>query len=134
MPKVVIVGGGIIGLCTAYYLLESGCKVTIVENSSIACAASSKAAGFIGGGPGWHQPANVDLARLSFQQFSELAMRFDGPRTFGWNLCTTTGVKVGATEKMSAYRQLPVSNTQAGKGQWAHGEHVPLSSEMAAQM
>lgn len=133
MPDVVIIGGGIIGLCTAYYLLEGGASVTIIENSSIACAASSKAAGFIGGGPGWHQPANVELARLSFRAFEGLAERF-GARSFGWNLCATTGVKVGEVDKMSAYRQLPVSSAVAVGKHWANGEQVPLSSEMAAQM
>jgi len=30
--KVVIIGGGIIGLCSAYYLLKEGHKVTVIDN------------------------------------------------------------------------------------------------------
>ena len=44
MPdQVVICGGGIIGVATAYYLTLQGVKPIVVEKSSIACAASGDA-------------------------------------------------------------------------------------------
>ncbi|GAA0180330.1 dehydrogenase [Lithospermum erythrorhizon] len=43
-PKVVVCGGGIIGVCAAYFLSEKGASLTLIEQSSIACAASGKAA------------------------------------------------------------------------------------------
>ncbi len=47
MKKVVIIGGGIIGLCSAYYLQESGCSVTVIEKSTITSGASFVNAGFL---------------------------------------------------------------------------------------
>ena len=41
MPdQVVVCGGGIIGVATAYYLTLQGIKPLLVEKSGIACAAS----------------------------------------------------------------------------------------------
>ena len=45
--KVVIIGGGIIGLCTAYYLLKAGFKVTILEQGNLTDNCSSGNAGMI---------------------------------------------------------------------------------------
>ena len=48
--EVVIVGGGIIGLCSAYYLRKNGAKVTILEKGEFADACSK-------GNQGWVCPA-----------------------------------------------------------------------------
>lgn len=139
-PHVVIVGGGIIGLCTAYYLLSSPAppKVTLVENTHIAAAASSKAAGFVAGNKGWHAEANVELAKLSFDAFTRLAAELDGANSFGWRLVHTTGVKIGNQDKMSAYRTLPVASalpaSTDGLGAWANGEKVVLINEDSGQL
>ena len=45
--SVVIIGGGIIGLSTAYYLYKSGCKVTVVDKSNFSSGASFVNAGYI---------------------------------------------------------------------------------------
>ena len=45
--EVVIVGGGIIGVSIAYHLAKRGISSTIIERSSIACAASGKAGGYL---------------------------------------------------------------------------------------
>lgn len=37
---VLIIGGGAIGICTAYYLLKSGRSVTILEQNEIASGSS----------------------------------------------------------------------------------------------
>ncbi|KAM1502429.1 hypothetical protein ACFXTO_027769 [Malus domestica] len=42
--RVVVCGGGVIGVCAAYFLSKRGAAVTLVEKSSVACAASGKAA------------------------------------------------------------------------------------------
>lgn len=42
-----IIGGGAIGLCTAYYLAERGLSVTLVERDEIGSACSDKNAGLI---------------------------------------------------------------------------------------
>lgn len=45
--KVVIIGGGIIGLCSAYYLQEKGCEVTIIDKGNMDSGASHINAGYI---------------------------------------------------------------------------------------
>lgn len=45
--EVVVIGGGIIGLCAAYYLLKEGHKVTVVDQSDISSGASFVNAGYV---------------------------------------------------------------------------------------
>lgn len=45
--KVIIIGGGIIGLCSAYYLQKSGCQVTIIDKSDGSDGCSFGNAGYI---------------------------------------------------------------------------------------
>lgn len=47
MKKVVIIGGGIIGLSTAYYLQKEGNQVTVVDKSDFSSGASYVNAGYI---------------------------------------------------------------------------------------
>ena len=43
----IIIGGGIIGLCSAYYLQKTGCHVTIVDQSNMDAGASYVNAGYL---------------------------------------------------------------------------------------
>lgn len=45
--EVIIIGGGIIGLSTAYYLQKEGCKVTVIDKSNFTSGASYVNAGYI---------------------------------------------------------------------------------------
>lgn len=45
--KVVIIGGGIVGLCSAYFLQKEGCEVTVIDKSDITSGASFVNAGYI---------------------------------------------------------------------------------------
>jgi len=45
--EIIIIGGGIIGLCSAYYLQQDGHQVTIVDKSDISSGASFVNAGYI---------------------------------------------------------------------------------------
>ena len=47
MKKVVVIGGGIIGLCSAYYLRKEGHEVTVVDKSNFSSGASYVNAGYI---------------------------------------------------------------------------------------
>ena len=51
-PHVVIIGGGIAGLCTAYYLRKSGASVTVLETRRVGSGASA-------GNAGWITPAQA---------------------------------------------------------------------------
>ncbi len=45
--EIIIIGGGIIGLSTAYYLQQEGCKVCVIDKSDISNGASFVNAGYI---------------------------------------------------------------------------------------
>jgi D-amino-acid dehydrogenase len=45
--KVIIIGGGIIGLCSAYYLQKEGHKVTVIDQGNMNAGASHVNAGYI---------------------------------------------------------------------------------------
>lgn len=45
--KVIIIGGGIVGLSTAYYLQKEGCEVTVIDKSNFSQGASYVNAGYI---------------------------------------------------------------------------------------
>ncbi|KAK6524364.1 hypothetical protein TWF281_011272 [Arthrobotrys megalospora] len=90
MPKkVVVVGGGIVGVSTAYYLShhESSPTVTLIEASSIACGASGKAGGLLA--LDWHGNDTASLARLSYQLHASLAEEFNGRERWGYRELTT---------------------------------------------
>ncbi|KAI3747880.1 hypothetical protein L6452_10598 [Arctium lappa] len=95
--KVVVCGGGIIGVCTAYFLAKKGVAVTLIERSSIACAASGKAGGFLAlhmcdGGP------LSSLARTSFNLHRSLAEQLHGSRSYGYRPLTALTVSVNESE------------------------------------
>ena len=45
--EIIIIGGGIIGLCSAYYLHKEGHKVSIIDQSNLDSGASYVNAGFL---------------------------------------------------------------------------------------
>ena len=45
--NVLICGGGVIGASIAYFLSCRGAKVTVIERTGLACAASGKSGGFL---------------------------------------------------------------------------------------
>jgi glycine/D-amino acid oxidase-like deaminating enzyme len=63
--RVVICGGGVIGVCTGLFLSRRGIDVTVVERTEVAAAASGKAGGFLA--RDWCAGTPLDaLARRSF--------------------------------------------------------------------
>ncbi len=60
-PDVLILGGGIIGLTTAYFLAESGARVTIADKGDFGQQASWAGAGII-------SPANPEYAHTPYKQ------------------------------------------------------------------
>lgn len=110
--KVVVCGGGVIGVCAAYYLSKKGAAVTLIEKSSIACAASGKAGGFLAldwcdGGP------LGSLARASFNLHRSLAQELDGYNSYGYRALTTLSLSV--TESKSVIGPGP------GVPEWVNG-------------
>ena len=71
-PRVVILGCGIQGCATAYFLAQRGVPSTIVDRVEIAAAASGKAGGFLAGGWG-DGGVTQELHRVSFALHETLA-------------------------------------------------------------
>ena len=95
-PKVeiAIIGAGIIGCCTAYYLTRhpkfSNDKyhITIYESNEIACAASGKAGGLLAN---WAFPSQ--LGSLSFDMHKELAEKYDGGKNWDYRVLDTISLE-----------------------------------------
>ncbi|MFM9946742.1 MAG: NAD(P)/FAD-dependent oxidoreductase [Saprospiraceae bacterium] len=47
MPHITIIGGGVIGLCSAYYLVQENCSVTLIERNAFVDGCSFGNAGMI---------------------------------------------------------------------------------------
>jgi len=104
--KVIVCGGGVIGVCTAYYLAAKGTAVTLIEKSDVACAASGKAGGFLAydwcdGGP------LEELARASFNLHRSLSEELDGPRSYGYRALNTLSLTIKESGGSTASRFMP---------------------------
>ncbi|KAM0787781.1 hypothetical protein ACM66B_003836 [Microbotryomycetes sp. NB124-2] len=139
---VVVLGGGIIGLCTAYYLLKStslssSSTVTLIETSrskTIANGSSSKAGGFIA--RDWHKSASTSLAKLSWKCHEMMSRELDGTRTYGWQTVKAIGLRVGGDKDQdrSKYRLLPGQARQEnGFGWLSDGEKEDLTNGRGGQ-
>lgn len=91
----VIVGAGIVGLCTAYYLSTSGRtepqSIHLVDSSAdLFCCASGFAGGFLAAD--WFAPSSASLGTLSFKLHKHLAHAHDGRRN--WGYAASTGISL----------------------------------------
>ncbi|KZT25072.1 FAD dependent oxidoreductase-like protein superfamily [Neolentinus lepideus HHB14362 ss-1] len=104
MPTTVILGAGIIGLSTAYYLSTSSSPtdhtIHIVDSSpALFASASGKAAGFLAAD--WFAASSASLGRLSFDLHKQLAEEHGGREKWGYSpsvsysLESTKGVEKG---------------------------------------
>jgi glycine/D-amino acid oxidase-like deaminating enzyme len=76
---VLICGGGAIGASVAYFLSRRGVRVTVIESTGVACAASGKSGGFLA--RDWCDRTPLGpLARRSFALHAELNEKLGG----GW--------------------------------------------------
>ncbi|CAN8264152.1 unnamed protein product [Cochlearia groenlandica] len=104
--RIVVCGGGVIGVCTAYFLAKKGIAVTLVEKSAIACAASGKAGGFLAFD--WCDGSPVSsLARASFNLHRSLAEELNGVESYGYRPLTTLSLTVNESNPRSGDLSLP---------------------------
>ena len=75
---VVIVGGGIIGCLTAYYLTRRGLKPIVIESDAIASGASGTSAGWLTPYSHTCDPAMIALSPASLWLHAELAATLPG--------------------------------------------------------
>ncbi|HEU5197713.1 MAG TPA: FAD-dependent oxidoreductase, partial [Methylomirabilota bacterium] len=74
---VIVCGAGVVGASTAYFLANRGIRVTLIERSGVACAASGKSGGFLA--LDWCDGSPLGpLARASFTLHAELARELPG--------------------------------------------------------
>ena len=74
MPDVVIVGSGVVGIATSYYLGKAGVRATVIEKDAIAAHASGFAYGGLGPLSGAGIPGPMaELAQESFQLHKDMA-------------------------------------------------------------
>lgn len=103
MPRTVIVGAGIIGVSTAYYLSHSPSNtdriITIVDPCPPASGASGKSAGFLS--CGWTSKETSSLEELSFRLYRDLAERYKGVETWGYRECRVISVVSGKPRSRS---------------------------------
>mmetsp|Transcript_16125 Transcript_16125/g.34856 ORF Transcript_16125/g.34856 Transcript_16125/m.34856 type:complete len:381 (-) Transcript_16125:101-1243(-) len=99
-PKVdiVIVGGGIVGCASAYFLAKRGYKPLLVERCEVACAASGKAGGFLA--REWGSGVTEALHHQGFDLHEQLAAEL-GVESF--RKLPTLRVSDGRGPKMKDY-------------------------------
>ncbi|KAF2205621.1 FAD dependent oxidoreductase-like protein superfamily [Delitschia confertaspora ATCC 74209] len=95
MADTVILGSGIIGLSTAYYLSQSPSssphRIHLVDASpKLFHCASGFAGGFLAAD--WFAPSVAGLGSLSFKLHKELAEKHNGRKSWGYGLSTGTSL------------------------------------------
>lgn len=102
--EIVIVGAGIMGVSTAYYIQNhkkyANEKIVIIESGSVACSASGKAGGFLA--RDWHSTETESLGKLSFDEHERLALEFGGAQNWGYRKLTTLSVEANANRKLGS--------------------------------
>ncbi|MEE2914001.1 MAG: FAD-binding oxidoreductase, partial [Pseudomonadota bacterium] len=73
MADVLIVGGGVIGCLTAYYLSKAGQEVTLIETDAVASGASGKSGGWLTPYSHTNDPAMLSLSQKSLELHVELS-------------------------------------------------------------
>lgn len=148
--NIIIVGGGIIGCCTAYYLSRhhkfcpTTCNTTLIEASSqgLAQGASGKAGGLVAK---WAYPKN--LVDVSFREHVKLAEQHGGDTRWGWryvncgswevrgDIEAESGVGVGKGLKRKSLEKTRGLDDQRIKGipEWVKKEATVAYSSMAPE-
>ncbi|KAI1269066.1 FAD dependent oxidoreductase [Xylariaceae sp. FL1019] len=117
--NIVIVGGGIVGVSTAYFLTRhplynaSIHSVTLLEASSIAIGSSGKGGGFIAS---WATPKC--LAPLSFKLHESLAREHDGAKSWGFRSVYAAEVKLRARNADQISNEKAPSSTSPQALDW----------------
>jgi glycine/D-amino acid oxidase-like deaminating enzyme len=102
--RIVICGGGAIGVAMAYFLSRCGARPIVVERHAVAGAASGKSGGFLA--LDWCSGSALDrLARRSFELHAELAAALGDP--WGYRRLTTYGGYAVADDSARGSRGRP---------------------------
>ncbi|MER7013734.1 FAD-binding oxidoreductase [Saccharopolyspora sp. NPDC000359] len=97
--EVVVVGGGVVGVSTAFHLAEAGVDVLLLERDELGSGSTSKAAG--GVRAQFSDPVNIELGRRSLRAFEDFARRPGGEidlKQFGYLFLLSDPEDVAAFE------------------------------------
>lgn len=126
--SIVILGAGIIGLSTAYYLSTSSqvpASIHVLDNSPVLFqCASGRAAGFIA--KDWFGPPLKELGELSFTLHKELAEKFDGKRRWGYS----ESVGLSLTEITDSETHYPQQQESRGEDWLFEGQSRRVMTEL----
>lgn len=113
--RIVICGGGVIGVAIAYFLSQRGAKPIVIERHEVAGSASGKSGGFLA--LDWCRGSPLDrLARRSFALHADLADTLGNP--WGYRRLTTYGGHATAGKSSGRPARLPwLSNSVTITGQ-----------------
>ncbi len=115
--RVLICGGGVIGVSIAFYLSLRGIEAVVIERTGVACAASGKSGGFLA--LDWCDGSAMEtLARRSFDLHAALAEA--GLGDWGYRRLETLGVVCRSAGAVDAYRRI-ASPAWLGDAAAVHG-------------
>lgn len=120
--SIVIIGGGIIGCTTAYYLTRHPAyspekhSITLIEKTRLAGGASGKAGGLLAQ---WAYPSC--LVSLSYSLHAELAAAHDGTRSWGYRRIRCGKITVQDHNRNDSGGMAPLSRVMEQLANW-----VPL--------
>ncbi|HJN14567.1 MAG TPA: FAD-dependent oxidoreductase [Armatimonadota bacterium] len=133
IPDVLIVGGGLIGCASAYYLAKQGHAVTLLERGDIASGASGACDGHVCC-QSKTSPTHLALARRSADLYDSLSDELDreiGFRRCGsWLIAETDEELEALTASASAMSELGVQ-VSIHSGEEIHETEPALSAELA---
>src|SRR3954469_20787369 len=109
--RVLICGGGVIGALIAYFLSCRDVQAIVIERAALACAASSKAGGFLA--LDWCDGTPLEaLARRSFALHAELTEQIGGE--WGYRPLTTRTSTAASRASSTSPRSRCTSGPKAG--------------------
>jgi len=138
---VVVVGGGVIGCCIAYYLADGGAKVTVLERGRLASGASGVAAGMLA--PQVEAPfadaffevalkGRAEHAPLAQQLFEDVGLDIEYRRTGILRVARTE------SERVDLQRMLRWQSARGLAAEWIEAERLgecePLLKGVAARL
>ena len=110
---VVVCGAGVIGAAVAYFLSLRGVRVTVVERTGVACAASGKSGGFIA--LDWCDGSPLGpLARASFELHARLAKELNAD--YGYRRMETFAMAARERTAVAGGHRAPAPSWLDGAG------------------
>lgn len=96
-PKVAVIGGGVLGMCTALELAEQGAQVTVIEADALGSGSSGRSVGVVG--TQMTDPFQVLLRRHAISRFREWERQGLGFHHIGYLRLARTEAQMAALER-----------------------------------